>query len=91
MNKWTRLLSALVVLSLLMTSYGCSTPGTKQRTPSAYLPEKYQALCLEELPDAKDGSREELQRNRKLHQEMYHDCAQRHNGTIKILRDQGVI
>lgn len=46
--------------------------------------------CPENLPDAKDGSRIEIQRNRKEHQQIYHDCGSRHNNLVDSLTRQGI-
>lgn len=86
------LLKTLVLsLFLTLTSFGCTTLGTKAKTSTFHLPSKFATLCPEDLPDAASGSAQDIQLNHKAQQRQYHDCAQIHNGAIKELRKQGAI
>lgn len=46
--------------------------------------------CPDDLPDALNGDRKEIQLNRKAHQQIYHDCAARHNAIVTELEARGV-
>lgn len=62
----------------------------KSKTPRVYVPDSLLQECISDLPVAENGMKVEIQRVSKLRQELYHECAQRHNDTVEVLKDQGV-
>lgn len=73
-----------LTICLTLTSCGFSTLVTPT------IPKQYLVKCDVTLPDAKSGSKQDIQDNRKEHQGLYHTCAHRHNGLVDELEAQGI-
>ena len=54
------------------------------------IPGEYLERCQRDLPDAKDGSKETIQENRKESQRLYHKCVDKDDALIYELLKQGV-
>lgn len=85
-----KVLAMLASLFLMLTICGCSMLGQNPKTPKVYVPDSLMRECVENLPEAEAGTKAEIQQVNSLRVELYHECAQRHNDTVEVLKSQGV-
>ena len=81
-------LALALMICLAMTSCGFTTRATNVQT--LVIPKAYLVKCPRDLPDAVSGNKEDVQRNHKDHQQIYHQCATKDDALIDELTKQGV-